>query len=151
MLIKNWQGEKSWGQILKHLFSLKSHWIKYECYFIEDFNTRSFTWTRTLAFWLLIILWLACISWIKLNTILSPKLCSRNLNSNILLSLWDQNSSSHQRKFCTRMEAKYQSLDSQYKFQRRNGFFPNNKNLQIFLCLNIRQIFYITELSPCLI
>lgn len=27
MLIKNWQGETSWGQILKHLFSLKSHWI----------------------------------------------------------------------------------------------------------------------------
>lgn len=61
MLIKNWQGENSWGQILKHLFSLKSHWIQCECYFIEDFNTRSFTWIRTLAFWLLIILWLACI------------------------------------------------------------------------------------------
>lgn len=59
MLIKNWQGENSWGQILKHLFSLKSHWI--QCYFTEDFNTRSFTWIRTLAFRLLIILWLACI------------------------------------------------------------------------------------------
>lgn len=122
MLIKNWQGQKSWGQILKHLFSFKSQWIQCECYFIEDFNPRSFTWTRTLAFWLLIIPWLACIQWNKLNTTLSPKLCSGNLSSNILCSLWDQNSSSHQRKCCTWIAAKYQSLDSQDGFQR--SVFP---------------------------
>lgn len=36
MPIRKWQGQKSWGQILKHFFSLKSHWIQCQCYFIED-------------------------------------------------------------------------------------------------------------------